>query len=237
MCVELVWLLPRVIVYTVLDVQGKGKEKNMSRLLSVTLTLLIVCSASFADDIHPPPWQRGSDGTTMAQWEFLTSDPNPIPDILSNRYGPTIMSVYPGVGQAWWEIWGDRDGVWPLSGTIEIEIANRPEPLPYKDIWVQVTWAEQAPGTAPYVWETISGLDAQLIDEIPLGPTAELPPAGDTWWHSTYLIHIEPNPDFEIVRIDGAVMIDEIVIDTICIPEPATLGLLLIGGLALLRRR
>ena len=50
-------------------------------------------------------------------------------------------------------------------------------------------------------------------------------------------LNIEPNPAFEIVRIDGAVMVDEIVIDTICIPEPASLALLGLGGLALMRRR
>jgi len=32
-------------------------------------------------------------------------------------------------------------------------------------------------------------------------------------------------------------MVDQVVIDTICAPEPASLGLLLIGGAALLRRR
>ena len=57
------------------------------------------------------------------------------------------------------------------------------------------------------------------------------------WVHSTYLIHLEPNPAWEIVKIDGTLVVDEIVIDTICFPEPAAMGVLAVGGLALLRRR
>jgi hypothetical protein len=72
---------------------------------------------------------------------------------------------------------------------------------------------------------------------VDIGPTGEPAPAGANWWHSTYNLRIYPNPDFEILRIDGTVMVDQIVIDTICIPEPAALILLAFGGLLLLRRR
>jgi hypothetical protein len=209
----------------------------MRLLCCLAISLVVVAAApAFGEDLNPPPW-RGQDGTTLAGWEFGTSDPNPLPDVLVNPYGTATAAMYPGVGQEWWDIWGGRQGVWPLSGTSEFGIDNRPEPLPYKDIWVQVTWAPQAPDTLPYVWEKLSGVEASLVNEIQLEPTLEPPPADDFWYHSTYLIHLEPNPDFEVVRVDGAIMVDEIVIDTICIPEPASLALLGLGGLALLRRK
>jgi hypothetical protein len=127
--------------------------------------------------------------------------------------------------------------VWPLSGQITVDIPNRPEPLPYKDIWVQLTWAAQAPGNVPLVTELISGLGSSIVNTFDLGPTGELPPADGHWFHTTYLIHLEPNPALESVYISGGIMVDQLVIDTICAPEPCSLALLGLAGLAILRRR
>jgi len=41
-----------------------------------------------------------------------------------------------------------RQGVWPLSGEIWIDFPNQPEPLPFKDIYIQLTWEEQHRATA-----------------------------------------------------------------------------------------
>jgi len=56
--------------------------------------------------------------------------------------------------------------------------------------------------------------------------------------------HIEPNPVHEMVEIEnllagmpGASAVSEVIVDTICVPEPATLGLLALGGVALIRRK
>jgi hypothetical protein len=212
----------------------------MKNLVVLAVLAVSICNftvgLAFAEDLNPAPF-RGQDGTTYARWEFLTPDAQPIPDEQVNPYGTAAMQIWPGVGQEYWPVWGGRDGVWPLSGTAEIGIDNRPEQLPYKDIWVQLTWTEQVPDVVPLVWETISGIEAELVDDILLNPTGEAPPADGFWHHSTYLIHIEPNPDFEIIRIDGAIMVDELVIDTICIPEPCSIALLAMGGMALLRRK
>ena len=94
-----------------------------------------------------------------------------------------------------------------------------------------------APGNRPTVWETISGTNSVLVNEIMLEPTGELPPEGTNWIHSAFSMRIYPNPSFEIVRIDGGIMVDEVVIDTICVPEPRTLGLLGLGVLTSVFRR
>jgi len=207
--------------------------------------ILSVCSyavSAFADDLYPPPW-RGGPGTTYAQWFFGPgSDPfEPIiPDDYVGLPDPPTASVEPGPGMEYQEDWGGRDGVWPLSGIITIEVPNYEVPNPFKEIWLQVTWAAQDIGMVPSVWaEADLGYvvhPTELINETILGPTGELPPADGNWFHSTYKIIIEPNPDFEVIYISGSIMVDQVVLDTWCVPEPATLSLLGLGGAAILLR-
>ena len=189
---------------------------------------LIAAGPALGDDLWPPSW-RGQPGTTFGKWEFSTNNPNPLPESgYLYPWGLPSTTVSPGLFQSWMPSWGGRQGVWPLSGEIETIIPNRPLALPYKDILIQLTWAQQAPNVFPAVSELRFGVGSTLVHEIPL-------PGG--WFHSTYQIHLEPNPDWEKILITGAINVDELVIDTICAPEPTTLCLLAMGAFAILRRR
>jgi type II secretory pathway component PulL len=63
------------------------------------------------------------------------------------------------------------------------------------------------------------------------------------WTVDVVSFEIEPNPWFETIYMSwpraGTVDVTQVVVDTICMPEPATLAMLAIGfgGLAFLRRR
>jgi hypothetical protein len=202
---------------------------------ALVVGLAISPAATFADDLNPPPW-RGWAATTYQEWEFSNDNPTPAPDYQNNPYGAPGAHAWPGTGQAWWNVWGGRQGVWPLSGAMEFYIPNNPVQNDYKDIWVQITWAKQAFVSTP-ILSSLPGGTVQLLNQVDIGPTGEPPPAGANWWHSTYNIRIYPNPNFETIRIDGTIMVDQVVIDTICIPEPASLVTLAMGVLILLRRR
>jgi hypothetical protein len=206
---------------------SKGGWKMRLKVLLALLVVSTVGVGAWADDLNPPPW-RGQPGTTFGRWEFLTPDPQPLPDVGNYPYGPPSTTITPGIGQNWLPMWEGREGVWPLSGEIFVDIPNRPEPLPYKDIWIQLTWAQQAPNVWPVVSEVQFGVPATLINEVPLE---------GVWIHSTYKIRLEPNPAWETILITGAVNVDELVIDTICAPEPTSLVLFGLGVFSVLRRR
>ena len=210
--------------------------------LAVCVSLFCLAGAARAEDINPPSW-RGDEGSTYQQWEFLADDTTPPPDYLDNPYGQPALTVYPT--HPYWDIWGGMDGVWQLSGLIDVEIPNNPVENDYKLLQIQLTWAASFPfPIEPFVVleaEDISGQPLSSIDllsetDVILGPTGETG-AGEFWHHKTYLYSIIPNPAIEAVYISGSIMVDELVIDTICIPEPATLGVLLAGAVLVLTRK
>jgi len=183
--------------------------------------------ASLAMDINEP-WWRGQEGSTMAGWEFSTSSVLPPADELHNPYGSAELEVFPITGDEWWPEHEGRTGVWPLSGTVEVDIDNRPEALERKEIWVQLAWRPKVAEARPVVGEVVWEVEGQLVSE---------EPQANEWVHSTYTITIMPNPSFETVKVSGSIAVDALVIDTWCIPEPTPLVLLALGSLVFVRRR
>lgn len=204
---------------------------------AATVGILALASCALALDLNPPIW-RGCEGTTYQAWDFNTNA-NPLaPDGgVNNPYGAPSASI---AGNFPFTVWLPSDqgyqGVWKFEDYILVDLPNNPVPNDYKDIWIQVTYYADEAADPDLVTLPASAGVAQVIQktELPLQPGAQM-----TYWHATYLLHIEPNPPFEQIWImphDCTMFVDELVIDTLCAPEPGTALLLGLAGL-LIRRR
>ncbi len=182
-------------------------------------------SMVFAEQVIIPPW-RFAEGSTYQAWEFGTDNPTPLPDIVDNPYGDPQLNVDTPFG---WD-----NGAWALSGEIDIYLPNRPVGGGWKELWIQLTWKPAGLDSSPFLPDqpnvAVTPFDFATFyrDDQALA---------DGWIVSLYKIEMWPNPLEEWIAIKGDIWVDELIIDTICIPEPTTIALLGLGALTLLRKR
>ena len=211
-------------------------------LLSLVAGLVALAATSVsADDLNPPPWM-GLEGTTAQWWEFYNAPSSPwaiYPEAVSNMYGdPCAWVPSAPPGSYWMNSYegpgGPEQGVWKLdTGGMYFEIPNTEieDRDSFKDVWIQVTY-------------DAGGDYANVLSLVPFGVAERLDDLHQVldsgFFYDVWQIHLEPNPVHERIWIgpkECSLYLDEVVIDTICIPEPATVGLLCIGAVALVRRR
>lgn len=195
-------------------------------------------------DLCPAPW-RGDSNTTYQAWTFDNGDNPADPEAgWDNDYGTPVASIRDtggalipdGDNDTFWmeehpQIGFDKHyGVWRLYGTdyLELVIPNDPVERTTKEVHLQIVYsASNYP-----IFDTTPGFaGVELVSDVAIDSNYDV---------LTLLITIEPNPELEVIELrpnDCTMYIDEIVIDTRCIPEPATMCLLGLGSLALLKRR
>lgn len=212
----------------------------MSKLVSLILCFIVFFPAfATAHVVFEPDWV-GQEGTTFADWSFSEESTYTLPEQIANPYGTATASVTIGyLGEGWLASLpgvGTQTGLLDLGGaggSLVLDIDNRKEPLPYKEIWVQVTYLLE-PSQQP----TVDIAGATLLDEqwvvIEPGVLGE-------WYLYFSKWRIEPNPPHEQIVLTSDPMwgsiLDQVAVHTICIPEPTSLGLLAFGGLVFLRKR
>ncbi len=199
---------------------------------------------AMADNFAPPEY-AGDPLSYHAQWEF---DTDPFPDLLpyivadggSNTTetlysGPEVTKIWTNAPNWTWEDGGIVNNT--RDATLEIDVINWVDTEPEKFIRVQLTHSSVSSGFLPPVVVGVRGYKG--------GTTYGLfePHSGGVG-NSTQSysdITMQPNPDWETIEIfvPMGTRIDEIVIDTISIPEPSVIVMVLMsgGGLFFVRRK
>jgi len=224
----------------------------MKKSVPVTvLALILLAGAAGADDFLGPsgiPF-RGAPLSIYAEWEFLggtfaglTSIPPVSFNTVDGSGGETLYNGFSTdadiSGEAWaWDLDGLGLIATGLNGSnITFNVQDWVDNKPFKALVIQITYFDPS-GTAPTPHVvSVEGLEGQdtvtgFLSPVPIFYRDEN--------HVAEYWSMEPNPDFEsiVVYLSEGVHLDEVVIDTVSTPEPATLSLLIVGAAVMFRFR
>jgi len=192
----------------------------------------------FASDFNPPAW-RGLPGSTYQKWSFSTSDSSPVANDYNNPYG--IPSVITPIDGDWYDQHGNQQGIWH-SETINFLVPNDTATINNTKYRIQMIWNILTLTVADmtfYIHDNLSSvpsIQADIIDQYyNSGLSYTTFEVTTTPFDSTPAVYFEARR-----RLDSqieSVYVDEVIIDSLIIPEPVTLALLGLGGLLLRHKR
>ncbi len=214
----------------------------LARLLS-SVPLILASGIARADDLAPPPW-RFQTGSTVQHWEFSTPNLGP-PDGLPffNPNGTPFFSFIDPGNTLWLPSAGSRNGIWQISNIaghsnqLWFDVPNYNMPELEKIYYVQLTWLSPIPtlvfGASVNVGGTIFPLSVVSNQSLPEG-----------WFHTVLSVRLPGCPDRERLIVEmlaqhqgETALIDQVVFDTLCVPEPSGLAFAGLGAAAWIAAR
>jgi len=214
-----------------------------ARVLLVALVMVSIAATGWAGPVSPPAW-RGYAGTNYQEWQFST-DANPAAPELS--FGRTeFADIQPGAYSSGWFdgdlVFGSRQGFWDLgsAGRISVDVPSYSQPrgfseLGFKEVWVQVTYFKDL-SAKPVV--TVPG--AQPVGD-PVITLVEYAPFGGSWYEELTKWRVYTNFGTEEILITSDAkwgsLVDSVVVDSVFVAEPASMTLMVLGGLVLAIRK
>lgn len=213
------------------------------------LMIMLAAQCGLRAGLSMPEW-IGGPGTVHAEWSrWDAAEGVFMPDTWSAAEVSALSLPDAPDALVYEDAWflnalDGRDGVMMLKGlgysNMDFFIPNYKDGI-LKEIRFEITY--QASGYSP-----ILGLEA-YVGQTPLtsgilGPYFAGRQAEEgSWMTEAYRFVIASCCDYEFVTLgfgcsgDTAIAVDRVVIDTVCIPEPATVGILALGGMVLIRRK
>jgi hypothetical protein len=227
----------------------------MKRLITICAAagfiLIAITGLATADNTLPPPW-AGEDGTVYAAWDNWTNFPGGVgtPDGMPPDEWASYPSGLPDAPEAYaimitspefLETYEGRDNVIELNEDYELvfDMPNFAQ-NEHKEVWIQVTYYPTDSNQLP--WFDVYAENMEYMTEQVFEDAVEWP---DGWVTGAWSFQIWPNPEREEIKLnfsggEGSLYpayVDQVVIDTWCVPEPMTISFAALGSMALLRRR
>lgn len=196
--------------------------------LAVAAILTFSWGIARGDDLNPPPY-RGNPLSVNAQWNLV-----PGSTILNLTNWSSVDDTDPSTYL--YPNFTPTAQIQPNGGIYQLQLPNWVDNMPLKDMRLQLAWA----GTNQVPINLFSeGLDGvNLIQATITGISPVIPTSAGFYQYIDF--QFLPNPDFERIHVElpATNYLTQAVVDTVStVPEPATIGLLGLGVLGLLKRR
>ncbi len=217
------------------SIQRARMKTTVRRYIATGCTLFLLIGSALADDVLPPAY-RGQAGSTFQLWNFATGVTNPPADSVNNPIGTPTLTVVQSInnsGIGWQDsqsvVYGSKQGFWDLGNDGHMDLAI-PTPAGGSNelLRLQITYfqAIDKPPLLTLFPTAVETMATNILDQ-----TTTL----GAWYTEVLDWTITPEPTNNLISIFGdptsGSVIDQVIVDTMAVPEPSTISL---GGLALL---